>query len=356
MPSKENSTKMPHPETGAHEEWDLRLPMHVEEILDSYRKHGGINLLEQQNLPSRNEVADLLDRLLALLFPGYFGLRGISRSDAQYVVGNALHSIYDLLRDLAERCIKYDCKKDEKCLVDVCAERAHKATSLLLARIPQIRERLGEDIQAAYDGDPAAKSIEEVVLSYPSILAIAAHRIAHVLYTEEVPFLPRMISERAHSLTGIDIHPGARIGRSFFIDHGTGTVIGETTIIGDNVKLYQGVTLGALSFPKDERGKIIKGGKRHPTIEDNVVIYAGATILGGHTVIGHDSVIGGNCWIVDSIPPDTKVSIQDANQTYTSNGASMRAALDGSRASSEGSCGTARSADTPGRMTSSQRS
>ncbi len=289
------------------DEWEKELPSLVSGILDSYQKHGGINLQEQHNLPSRKEVSDLLNELLGLLFPGYFGLRGITRSDAQYVVGNALHTLHARLASLTERSLKYECMKDETRPVDVYAEKARRVSRELLSKIPKIRAHLQEDIQAAYDGDPAAKSIQEVIMSYPAILAIATYRLAHELYEEGIPFLSRMMAEKAHSLTGIDIHPGARIGRGFFIDHGTGTVVGETTIIGDNVKLYQGVTLGALSFPKDERGRIIKGGKRHPTIEDNVVIYAGATILGGKTVIGHDSIIGGNSWIVGPVPPNSKI-------------------------------------------------
>jgi len=289
-------------------EWNRRLPELVSRVVESYESHGGINFQEQHNLPSRKEVSDLLDDLLSVLFPGFFGLRGISKSDAQYVVGNALHGLHDSLEDLVERSLKYECHREEKCPTDICAEKATRVASSLLNKIPDIREILQEDIQAAYDGDPAAKSIQEVIMSYPSILAIATYRLAHGLYAEDIPYLPRMMGETAHSMTGIDIHPGARIGRSFFIDHGTGAVIGETTVIGRNVKLYQGVTLGALSFPKDERGRIIKGGKRHPTIEDDVVIYSGATILGGETVVGHDSVVGGNCWIVSSVPPGTKVS------------------------------------------------
>lgn len=168
------------------------------------------------------------------------------------------------------------------------------------------------DVKSAYDGDPAAKSFNEIVFSYPGIFAITVHRIAHLLYEKNVPLIPRMMSEYSHSLTGIDIHPGAKIGDNFFIDHGTGVVIGETCIIGNNVKIYQGVTLGALSFPKDEKGKLLKGLQRHPKIEDNVTIYSGATILGGKTVIGKNSIIGGNVWIVSSIPRNSKVTLSDA--------------------------------------------
>jgi len=171
-----------------------------------------------------------------------------------------------------------------------------------------LRRMLAKDVQAAYDGDPAAGCIDEIILSYPAVYAITAYRAAHELHQMGVPLLPRMLTELVHSRTGIDIHPGAQIGESFFIDHGTGVVIGETTIIGNNVKLYQGVTLGALSFPKDEKGRLIRGHKRHPTIEDNVVIYSGATILGGDTVIGERSIIGGNVWLTESVPPGSRVA------------------------------------------------
>jgi serine O-acetyltransferase len=186
----------------------------------------------------------------------------------------------------------------------------------VLEKIPEIRSLLRGDIQAAYDGDPAATSIDEVILSYPCVLAIATYRISHELYIRKVPLVPRIMTEYAHSKTGIDIHPGARIGKNFFIDHGTGVVIGETTKIGDNVKIYQGVTLGAMSFPKDERGRVIKGRKRHPTIGNNVVIYSGATLLGDESVVGDDAVIGGNVWITSRIPSGTRVTIVPPQLEY----------------------------------------
>ena len=184
---------------------------------------------------------------------------------------------------------------------------AEESAYTFLESLPRIRRLLAKDIQAAYDGDPAAHCIDEIILSYPAAYAITAYRVGHELHNMGVPILPRMLTELAHSRTGIDIHPGAQIGESFFIDHGTGVVIGETTVIGNHVKLYQGVTLGALSFPKDEKGRLIRGQKRHPTIEDNVVIYSGATILGGDTTIGEGCVIGGNVWLTESVPPRTRV-------------------------------------------------
>ena len=195
---------------------------------------------------------------------------------------------------------------------------AENVTEHLLRRLPKVRELLKGDVGAAFDGDPAAKSYEEIVISYPCITAIATYRIAHELYLKDVPLIPRIMGECAHSKTGIDMHPGAKIGKNFFIDHGTGVVIGETTIIGDNVKIYQGVTLGALSFPKDERGKIIKSGKRHPTIEDNVTIYAEAAIL-GDVVIGKNSIVGGNVWIKESVPAGFTVTTPNADLVYKKN-------------------------------------
>jgi serine O-acetyltransferase len=193
---------------------------------------------------------------------------------------------------------------------------AENVTQHLLTQLPKIRQMLKGDVGAAFDGDPAAKSYEEIVISYPCITAIATYRIAHELYLKQVPLVPRIMSECAHSKTGIDIHPGAKIGKNFFIDHGTGVVIGETTIIGDKVKIYQGTTLGAMSFPKDERGRIIKGGKRHPTIEDNVTIYAEATIL-GDIIIGKNSVVGGNVWIKESVPAGVTVTVANTDLVYT---------------------------------------
>jgi len=204
----------------------------------------------------------------------------------------------------------------ENCDTGDCKKMAEQATQHLLAQLPKIREMLKGDVSAAFDGDPAAKSYEEIVISYPCIVAIATYRIAHQLYLKNVPLIPRIMTECAHAKTGIDIHPGAEIGRNFFIDHGTGVVIGETSIIGDNVKIYQGTTLGALSFPKDERGRVVKGGKRHPTIEDNVTIYAEATILGDVT-IGKDAVIGGNVWIKQSVPAGVTVTTPNPDLVYT---------------------------------------
>ncbi len=241
---------------------------------------------EAPRLPSQLLVARLLRHLFALLFPGCHGTETAHKACKREYVERLFARIAEEMTGM------------------IGEEKAEK----FMASLPSIRNMLKGDVTAAYEGDPAARNEMEVVMAYPGFYAVAVHRLAHALYQLEVPILPRVMSEIAHSRTGIDIHPGATIGERFFIDHGTGVVIGETTVIGKNVKLYQGVTLGALSFPKDEEtGMLMKGHKRHPNVEDNVVIYAGATILGGDTTIGHDSEIGGNVWLMDSIPPYSRV-------------------------------------------------
>jgi serine O-acetyltransferase len=290
------------------EDWTQSgLPKLVDEIMKNYEDLEGINHLDGKELPSKQIVIEILNNLLTVLFPGYRGTRAITQANTQYVLGSTLHSIYSRLVEEVNKSLKYVCRIVEQGPKDVCHRRAQVVVKELLEKIPEIRVHLRGDLQAAYEGDPAAQSIDDVLLSYPCVLAIATYRIAHELYVRGVPLVPRIMSEHAHSQTGIDIHPGATIGKNFFIDHGTGVVIGETTEIGDDVKLYQGVTLGAMSFPKDEKGRIIKGRKRHPTVGNNVVIYSGATILGGDTVIGDGAIIGGNAWITASIPPGTQV-------------------------------------------------
>lgn len=260
------------------------------------------------NLPGTGAVKDMLAKLLAVLYPGCHGAAPLAHNHGREFVRESLRQIATILRDQAQRAFEYECKRIRCDTCDDCEPRARAVTTNLLESLPTIRALLEEDIQAAYEGDPAAMSTMEVVMSYPGLYAITVQRLAHALYTQGVPLIPRVMSEQAHSHTGIDIHPGAHIGPGFFIDHGTGVVIGETCNIGRRVKIYQGVTLGALSFAKDENtGMLVKGVKRHPDVEDNVVIYAGATILGGDTVIGHDSVIGGNVWLIHSVPPGSKV-------------------------------------------------
>jgi serine O-acetyltransferase len=212
------------------------------------------------------------------------------------------------------RSIRHECRRLNS-LCTLCIERGQKDALIFLGKIPSLRRILATDVQAAYDGDPAAKSLDEIIFSYPGLQAIATYRLAHELHIQGVPLIPRIMTEHAHSITGIDIHPGAQIGDTFFIDHGTGVVIGETTEIGRAVKIYQGVTLGALSFPKDSGGNLIRGRKRHPTIQDEVTIYSNATIL-GPIVIGARSVIGGNTWITREVPPDTVVTIETPHLSY----------------------------------------
>jgi serine O-acetyltransferase len=285
------------------------LPKLVDDIIDNYGAIGGMDHLEGRDLPSKKVVIEVLEDLLTVLFPGYLGKEVVTSANIKYFLGNLLNSVYTRLTSEMEKSIKYICRKITECPHDVCRTRAQVVVKELLEEIPEIRKVLSGDIEAAYGGDPAAVSTEEVILSYPCVLAIATYRIAHELYLRGIPLIPRIMSEHVHSLTGIDIHPGAKIGKNFFIDHGTGVVIGETTEIGDNVKLYQGVTLGALSFPKDEKGQIIKGRKRHPTIGNNVVIYSGATLLGANAVVGDNVVIGGNVWITSPVASGTQITI-----------------------------------------------
>ncbi|HID11286.1 MAG TPA: serine acetyltransferase [Candidatus Latescibacteria bacterium] len=277
----------------------------AEEIAESYEKYDRTAHLDERPLPSRKVVLEVLQDLLRLLFPGYLGKGPPSRRTVKFFVRALVDSIYVRLSEEAEKALLYQGDRPP----EECRRTAQESVLYLLEKVPELRRLLWLDVQAAYDGDPAAKSHEEVMLSYPCVTAIATYRVAHELYERGIPLIPRMMTEWAHSQTGIDIHPGARIGERFFIDHGTGVVIGETTEIGDEVKMYQGVTLGALSFPKGPDGKVVKGGKRHPTIEDGVTIYAEATILGGKTRIGKGSVIGGNVWLTSSVPSGTKVTV-----------------------------------------------
>jgi len=290
---------------------DKRIQDLVDRIAQTYKGDMGINFIDVSNLPVRDKIVEVLDLLIEILFPGYTGKRAVTKSNVHYIVIDILYHVYTELSEQIERAYTYQCRM-QKCDTGDCRAMADDATLHLLTQVPAIREMLKGDVGAAFEGDPAAKSHEEIVISYPCITAIATYRIAHELYVKQVPLIPRIMSECAHAKTGIDIHPGATIGRNFFIDHGTGVVIGETTIIGDNVKIYQGATLGAMSFPRDERGRIIKGRKRHPTIEDDVTIYAEATILGDVT-IGKGAIIGGNVWIKQSVPAGYTVTMANAN-------------------------------------------
>ncbi|MGP0068213.1 MAG: serine O-acetyltransferase EpsC [Isosphaeraceae bacterium] len=290
------------------------LPEITRQIVETYEECGAIHHLGHSPLPSYREVVDILADLREILYPGYGRRQNLHLGNVAYHVGDLIDSLHDRLTQQIARAFRHDCR--ERDLETDYESRAGELVVRFLETIPELRHVLAEDVQAAYEGDPAAKSLVEIVFCYPGMAAVTVYRMAHELHRLGVPLLPRMMTEYAKGKTGIDIHPGATIGKRFFIDHGTGVVIGETTEIGDGVKLYQGVTLGALSFPRDESGQILRDAKRHPTIEDGVVIYANATILGGKTVIGHHSVIGSSAWITRSIAPYTTVTIEDPRLRY----------------------------------------
>jgi len=284
-----------------------QLPELTERIVATYGELGKIDHLGHSSLPSREAIIEIIEDLKEILYPGYGRRQNLHMGNIAYYVGTLLDSLHDRLTDQIARALRHESPSEEGSDFEALGQR--KAVQFL-ERLPQLRALLADDVQAAYDGDPAAKGIDEIIFCYPGLEAITIYRIAHELHQLGVPLIPRIMTEYAHSKTGVDIHPGAKIGRSFFIDHATGVVIGETTEIGDRVKIYQGVTLGALSFPKDPDGKLIRGRKRHPTIENDVVIYANATILGGNTVIGHHSVIGSNVWLIESVAPYTTVTME----------------------------------------------
>lgn len=258
-------------------------------------------------MPSLSALREIVENLRAVLFPGYFGFSELNQHTMRYYIGSTLSNVAILLQRQIKCGLCFTCGAKGVSCGSECEDRARVLTTQFLDSLPQIRHLLSTDVMAAYTGDPAAKSPGETIFCYPSIRALLNQRIAHKLYSLNVPLIPRIITEMAHSETGIDIHPGAEIGESFFMDHGTGIVIGETSVIGKNVRLYQGVTLGAKSFPLDEHGNPIKGIPRHPVLEDDVIIYSNATIL-GRIIIGKGSVIGGNVWLTHAVPPNSKVA------------------------------------------------
>lgn len=290
----------------------------VARMMETYEAYGDLEHLGGKDLPSRKAIIRMLDDFMMVLFPNYHGNTALTRANIQYFLGKTLHSLYIRLTNEVEQSLKYVCRRVKECPVDVCRKRAQTVAEELLENVPRLKKLLAGDIEAAYYGDPAARSHEEIILSYPWVYAIATYRVAHELYVQGVPIIPRIMCECAHSVTGIDIHPGAKIGENFFIDHGTGVVIGETSEIGNNVRIYQGVTLGGLSLPKKEVDRF-RGRKRHPTIEDDVIIYSGATILGGKTVVGKGTVVGGNVWITSSIPSDTVVTVASNKLSFRHN-------------------------------------
>jgi len=294
---------------------DLRrkeqLPELTRQIVRTYSEVHTINHLGHCPLPNYEAVIEVVEDLKEIIYPGYRRREGLHLGNVTYRVGDLIDGLHDKLTTQIGRALRHDAGDSKRYPDETDYEALGQAKAIqFLEQLPHLRRVLALDVQAAYDGDPATSTLDEIIFCYPGLEAVTVYRLAHLLYQLEVPLIPRMMTEWAHSKTGIDIHPGAQIGDHFFIDHGTGVVIGQTCEIGHHVKLYQGVTLGALSFPTDGEGNIIRATKRHPTIEDNVVIYANATVLGGLTVIGHDCVIGSNVWLTRSVEPHTTVVLE----------------------------------------------
>lgn len=285
------------------------LPTITDLLVETYTECSRLNHLAHEPLPNRDAIADIVADLFEVLYPGYWRRQNLHIGNVAYYVGSIVDALHDKLTTQIARALRHElCHESPHA---DCEKMAQPKAVELLRRLPEVRKTLELDVDAAFRGDPAATSHHEIIFCYPGLQAITVYRVAHELNSLGVAFIPRMMTELAHAQTGIDIHPGATIGPGFFIDHGTGVVIGETCEIGQNVKLYQGVTLGALSFTKDDDGELMKGGyKRHPTLRDGVVVYANATILGGQTVIGERVVIGSNVWLTESVPPDTTVVLE----------------------------------------------
>ncbi|MCG8635738.1 MAG: serine acetyltransferase [Desulfobacterales bacterium] len=285
------------------------LPKAIEEIMTSLEDESCFAHIGDEPIHFSTSVKEMIDKFREILFPGYFASEKVDSANLPYHMGQAVSQLYEILSEQVIHVLRHDCLRYDLACAE-CEPRGNDVALKVIQAIPDLRRCLAEDVRGAFEGDPAAKSHDEVIFSYPGLYAITVYRIANILHNFKIPQLPRIMSEYAHSLTGIDIHPGATIGKRFVIDHGTGIVIGETSIIGDNVRIYQNVTIGALSLPPDA-GEKLRWAKRHPTIEDDVIVYSGATILGGETVIGTRSVVGGNVWLTRSIPADTKVFIEN---------------------------------------------
>jgi serine O-acetyltransferase len=290
------------------------LPKAIDTIIKSMEDDRCFAHIGDDPIHFSTSVKEMIDKFRQVIFPGYFSNEKIDRANLVYNIGQSVSQLYDILSEQIVHVLRHDCLRyGQKC--SECETKGHNITLKTIEEISNLRISLALDVRGVFDGDPAAKSYDEIIFSYPGLYAITVYRIAHILYNFDVPLLPRIMSEHAHSLTGIDIHPGAEIGERFVIDHGTGIVVGETSVIGKNVRIYQNVTIGALSLPPDA-GEKLRGAKRHPTIEDDVIIYSGATILGGEAVIGARSVVGGNVWLTSSIPKDTKVFIESPSLIY----------------------------------------
>jgi serine O-acetyltransferase len=298
------------------EKADLTLKYLTDILIKSYEEHAEIIKIDSVHLLNRERIVDILEKLRYLVFPGYFGKKNISLPTLEYHAGDVLEGVQHSLSKETARALHYN-EYYSGLGKEIVEGKAADIAFRFLARLPEVREYLAQDVSATFDSDPAAANLDEIILSYPGIYAIMVYRLAHVLYELEAPLIPRVMTEYAHNLTGIDIHPGAVIGHHFFIDHGTGIVIGETTVIGNYVKIYQGVTLGGLST---RGGQTLKGVRRHPTIEDHVTIYSGASILGGGTVIGEGVVIGSNAFVTKSVPEKTRVSIKNPELQFKSDG------------------------------------
>ncbi len=292
------------------------VPKVVARLLEAWTSRGCYEHISEAPIPNRKQIIDIVKKTRRVLFPGYFTDNRLHPANLEFYIGSRSSELYDLVERQIHMAIRHDCTRNNRVCVN-CDLLSHDLALKYLQALPEIAEILATDIRATLKGDPATRSPDEVIFCYPGLLATSIYRIAHVLFTLEVPTLPRIMTEYAHSLTGIDIHPGATIGKGFFIDHGTGVVIGETCVIGANVRLYQGVTLGALSLGPDA-GKKMANHKRHPTIEDDVIIYSNTTILGGETVIGRGATIGGNIWLTESVKPGTRVLLRKPELIYSS--------------------------------------
>jgi serine O-acetyltransferase len=290
------------------------IPEIVHQLVGSCQREDCFDHVGPEPIPSRDEVIDLIHRAFRLLYPGYFIRQRVDQVNLSYYFGQEAVAFFEVLSRQIALAIRHECLRYGLDCTH-CEERGQEEALEFMRQLPHLRSILAKDVRAAYEGDPAAKSYDEIIFSYPGLFAVTVYRLAHQLLHQNVPLMPRIMTEYAHGQTGIDLHPGAHIGESFFIDHGTGVVIGETTEIGDRVRLYQGVTLGALSLGRLEVDSL-RTVKRHPTVEDDVIIYAQATILGGDTVIGARSVIGGNVWLTESVPPDTRVFLKKPELVY----------------------------------------
>jgi serine O-acetyltransferase len=300
--------------------YEARLKAAVKGMVKSCVDKHTVDHMEAALIPAKGEIIRVLNILRDVIFPGYFGRQALTRSALEYHLGNEMTALFEFLSDQISRSFRHECRRESGPCIE-CFQKGCEYALDFIERLPEIWRFLARDVGAHYDGDPAADSLDEIVFCYPGLYAIFVYRVAHELWLKRIPLIPRIMAEHAHSLTGIDIHPGATIGADFFIDHGTGVVIGETTEIGDRVRIYQGVTLGALSVPREsEGGNSLRGRKRHPTIEHDVTIYAQATILGGDTVIGARSVIGGNVWLTSSVPPDTVVIVETPRLLFQNGG------------------------------------